>query len=337
MTTAVAVLGTGAVGAALLRLLSARRDPDLLLVAAANSRHQATSSAGLQPSAVPAVLHDGEPRDDDLVIKALLGATAERCVIVDATASGRVASRHAEWLRQGIHVVTANKLATSGPLSGWHDVWTAATTSGVTYADAATVGAGLPVLSSLRRIRAAGASLVRLEAVLSGSLSWICNTYDGSRPLSTLLADANRLGLTEPDAYLDLSGEDARHKLVILARAAGLAIEPADIRVSPVPADDDAFAARHRHARRAGRVLRYLSTLSPGHAITGLVDVPPSHPAARLRSADNLFMVSATGEQPTVIAGPGAGPLITAESLERSLCEIALSRDAEALALSESG
>jgi homoserine dehydrogenase len=318
--TAVVLLGTGVVGGALLRMLDTPAASRLGLVGAANSRRQYTDAAGLTPAHVRERLdaESGEPRR----------------VIVDATACARAASRHAVWLEAGYHVVTANKALSGGALSGWRALQAAAG-RGAMYGDAATVGAGLPVLSTLRRLRQCGDSLLTLEGVFSGSLSWLFNQYDGKRPFSQLLHEARKLGLTEPDPRSDLSGEDVARKLLIIARNAGFALGQDEVEIESLVPEalrdlptaefieragelDAPLRERYAAAAERGGVLRYLARLNQrGRARVGLIEVPRDHPAARLTGTDNQFALTTTRyhAQPLVIQGPGAGPEITAQAL----------------------
>ena len=332
---AVALLGTGVVGGAFLKLLNTPAAGPLRLVAAANSRRQETVPARLAARNLREQLRDsGAPRDDDALLAALDASGAAARLIVDATASAALAGRHAEWLARGYHVVTANKALAGGELAGWRALQ-AALARGAAYGDTATVGAGLPVLPTLRRLRRCGDALLTLEGVFSGSLSYLFNNYDGSRPFSALLREARELGYTEPDPRADLSGDDVARKLLILARNAGFALGVDEVRVEglvPEPLRalatdeflarldelDAPLAARHAEAKSRGCVLRFLARLNQrGHAHVGLVEVPPTHPAARLYGTDNQFALTTTRyrTQPLVIQGPGAGPEVTAQAL----------------------
>jgi aspartokinase/homoserine dehydrogenase 1 len=197
------------------------------------------------------------------------------------------------------------------------------------------VGAGLPVLSTLRRLRTCGDSLLILEGVFSGSLSWLFNQYDGSRPFSALLREARELGYTEPDPRSDLSGEDVARKLLIIARHAGFQLGTDEVRVDGLVPEglrnlsletflarsdelDGPLAARHAEARSHDCLLRFLARLDQsGRARVGLVEVPLAHPAARLYGTDNQFALTTLryNSQPLVIQGPGAGPEVTAQAL----------------------
>lgn len=333
---AVVLLGTGVVGGAFLKLLDTPAASALRLVGAANSRRQQTVPARLADKRLREQLNCvGDVRDDAALLAALDASDAAKKIIVDASASGEVAARHAEWLARGYHVVTANKAANGGELAAWQALQQASRASGCTYGDAATVGAGLPVLSTLRRLRGCGDALLTLEGVFSGSLSWLFSRFDGSQPFSALLRRARELGYSEPDPRADLSGQDVARKLLILARSAGFALGSDEVEVESLVPDflrdleldvflqrageiDGLLAARHAEAVSRGGVLRYLARLDRrGRAWVGLDIVSHEHPAARLAGTDNQFALTTTRyhAQPLVIQGPGAGADVTAQAL----------------------
>ena len=341
-TIAIVLLGTGVVGGALLKLLNTPAAAGVRLVGAANSRRQQTAAAQLASRGLREQLNrEGDPRDNASLLAALDASGAAQRVIVDATASAALAARHAEWLSRGYHVVTANKALAGGELPGWRALQ-AAIAGGSRYGDSATVGAGLPVLATLRRLRRCGDSLLTLEGVFSGSLSWLFNQYDGRRPFSELLREARRLGYTEPDPRSDLSGDDVARKLLIIARNAGFALGSDEVVVEGLVPEalraldtesflarleelDAPLATRHAEATSRGHVLRFLARLNQrGLARVGLAEVPLTHPAARLHGTDNQFALGTTryNSQPLVIQGPGAGPEITAQALLGDLLEV---------------
>ncbi len=333
---ALLLLGTGVVGGALLRLLATPAADALYLVGAANSRRQVANPRGLVPARVVAALAaSAERRDDAALLAALDASGASRRVVVDATASIAEAAQHSAWLAAGYDVVSANKAALGETLAAWSELRQAGARGGAGYGDAATVGAGLPVLSTLKRLRDCGDRLLALDGVFSGSLSWLFNQFDGARPFSALLREARERGYTEPDPRVDLGGADVARKLLILARTAGHALDASDVEIeSLVPAPlraigvdefleravelDAPLEARRAQAAGRGRLLRFLARLDErGRARVGLVEVAPTHPAARLAGTDNLFALTTERyrAQPLVIQGPGAGPEVTAQAL----------------------
>jgi homoserine dehydrogenase len=252
-------------------------------------------------------------------------------IVIDATASQDVAGWHARWLEQGLIVVTANKAGTGGSLSNYRAI----ARHGERYGDAATVGAGLPLLRSLRELRAGGDRILGLAGVLSGSLAWLFDRYDGMRPFSELVREARALGYTEPDPRLDLSGQDVKRKLLILARNAGFALEENAVEVesllpdvlikanaeqldAALPALDAPLRERFQAAYKLGRRLRFIARLdAEGHARVGLEALEPNDPLAVGSGCDNRVALWSCryAQQPLVIQGPGAGAEVTAAAL----------------------
>ncbi len=343
----IALLGTGTVGSAVLARLagwqcSALGDR-LSLRYAANSRFafQPTSLAdAVERAARRDHPHPVAPPPPGAALLAL-GKYGVR-ILIDATASEAVAERHAAWLAQGIHVVTACKLGQGTSLARWRAIRDAQRSGNSHYGDSATVGAGLPLLRSIRALQVGGDHIHAIAGVLSGSLAWLFNQYDGLRPFSGFVRQARDAGYTEPDPRDDLSGEDVRRKLLILARAAGVALEGNDIDAdSLVPpalaalaaADVDAAlpeldtAMRERYARayKRGEKLRFIARLENGKARVGLESLPADHPLAGGAGTDNKVAIWSDRyrRQPLVIQGPGAGADVTAAGLLDDALEIA--------------
>jgi homoserine dehydrogenase len=355
----VALLGTGTVGGAVLARLSAwtgtpigRR---LSLVHVANSRVAITDADGLCLDQTRAVLGTAAlpelaavrdaarvarrrllPQPSQLdALRDALGAHGDR-VVIDATASELVAERHAHWLAQGIHVVTACKLGQGTSLARWHAIHAACAHGGARYGDSATVGAGLPLLRSIRELQAGGDRIHAIAGVLSGSLAWLFNQYDGLRPFSGFVREAREAGYTEPDPRDDLSGEDVRRKIVILARAAGVELDARDVEVDSLvppglaalakdkdevdavlPALDAPLRERYATAWKNGEKLRFIARLENGRAKVGLESLPECHPLAGGAGTDNRVAIWSDRyhRQPLVIQGPGAGAEVTAAGL----------------------
>ena len=311
-----ALLGTGTVGSAVLARLGqwerSGAGARLRIAAVANTRSLRLFSG----SAVVPGAHDG-----DLAGAAVraLGGSGPR-IVLDATASDAVAARHAEWLASGLHVVTACKLGQGAGLERWRAIREAAACAGTRYGDSATVGAGLPLLRTIRALREGGDRIHGIAGVLSGSLAWLLSRHDGRRPFQDLVDEARARGYTEPDPRQDLSGEDVRRKLLILARAAGVALAPADVEVRPL----DAAALHEAHARAStgGGVLRYVARLECRHggavvARVGLEVLPAVDALAAGSGTDNRVAIHSDRYplQPLLIQGPGAGAEVTAAAL----------------------
>lgn len=263
-------------------------------------------------------------------------------VIIDCSASDAVADNYARWLAAGIHVITPNKQAGSGPLTRWQAIREARTASTARWRYEATVGAGLPVISTLRDLIDTGDEIRSIEGIFSGTLAWLFNRYDGSEPFSALVREALALGYTEPDPRDDLSGIDVARKLVILAREAGQRLELSDVNVQGlVPASllkldrneaiaslesiDGEIARQHAQAKAKGCELRYVARLdSSGNASVGLVEVPTSHAFANLRLTDNVvqFTTKRYANNPMIVQGPGAGREVTAAGIFADLLRL---------------
>jgi homoserine dehydrogenase len=350
-----ALLGTGTVGSAVLQRLAQWQGTPLgarlSLVHAANSRHAVSSRSGIAADGITDLLARGRHASMlDAVATSLHGEgmrTGGMRIVIDATASEAVAERHASWLAQGIHVVTACKLGQGTSLARWRAIGAACVQGGTRYGDSATVGAGLPVLRSIRELQAGGDRILAIAGVLSGSLAWLCNHYDGQRPFSGFVREARAFGYTEPDPREDLSGEDVRRKLLILARAAGVELDADEVEVgSLVPsrlatlASEDVDAAlhaldtplreRYAAAYKKGEKLRYIARLegadaAQARACVGLESLTSDHPLAGGAGTDNRVAIWSDRyrEQPLVIQGPGAGAQVTAAALLDDVLAIA--------------
>lgn len=263
-------------------------------------------------------------------------------VIIDCTANAAVAQRYAHWLAEGIHVVTPNKKANSAEYGYYERLREARRAAGAHYLYEATVGAGLPVIQTLRDLRETGDEIRRIEGMFSGTLAYLFNTWNGQQAFSSVVRHAKSLGYTEPDPRDDLSGMDVARKLIILAREMGLRLELSDVEVeSLVPgalADcgvddflerltefDEPMLARLQAATAAGHVLRYVGSVGvDGRAKVGLVELPAAHPFANIALTDNIvrFQTSRYDQNPLIVQGPGAGPAVTAGGVFADLLRV---------------
>ncbi|MDJ0927924.1 MAG: bifunctional aspartate kinase/homoserine dehydrogenase I [Gammaproteobacteria bacterium] len=263
--------------------------------------------------------------------------------ILDCSASDEVAQQYLDWFGLGIHVVTPNKKAHSGSLEYYDALHGARRGHGVHFLYETTVGAALPIIDTLRDLSRTGDVIHSIEGIFSGTLAYLFNVFDGTKPFSAIVREARDSGYTEPDPRDDLSGMDVARKVIILAREMGLRLELADLEVeSLVPADlaeesidgfldalsahDDAMLERWRAARDAGQVLRYVGRLSEaGGASVRLEALPEEHPFARINLTDNVvrFVSERYSDNPLVVQGPGAGPAVTAAGVFADLLRLA--------------
>lgn len=337
-TLSIGLVGAGSVGETLLAQLEAQAQVlreefniDLRVRAVATSARMLLDEVAADLSTWKTRLHeDGVPADLDALAAHVQAEHLPHAVIIDCTADAGVAARYNDWLARGIHVITPNKKANTADMASYKAL-RAHRHRKRHYFYETTVGAGLPIIHTVRELLQTGDAITRIEGILSGTLSYLFNMYDGTQPFSEIVAQARALGYTEPDPRDDLSGMDVARKVVILGREMGLELGLEDIALEGlVPPSlqgldvqaymdnlhthDEAMRALHEAAHKRGEVLRFVGEVSATGASVGLRAFPASHPFARIQLTDNIvqFTTRRYAQNPLVVQGPGAGPEVTA-------------------------
>jgi aspartokinase/homoserine dehydrogenase 1 len=365
------LLGTGLIGGTMLDQIAEHREAlardhqvRINLAGAANSRYMLFDPEGLDPKEAKALLKapkgkgsacaapqeeaaakDGRLEAFDLsrFIGIMQSMNLPNSAFCDCTADDAVSGRYADILMGSIPVVTPNKRANSGSLAYYKKIVSYAKERGIPYLYEVTVCAGLPVISTLRDLFLSGDKVRRIEAVLSGTLSYIFNNYDGTAPFSALVRAAKEKGYTEPDPRDDLNAMDAARKALILARECGMPLEFPAVAIEPLlPAScfeaptveafftelekaDASFEERRAAAAAEGKALRYVAVIEEGSARLSLRPESAESPFRSLVDADNMVVITSQrySSLPMVIKGPGAGAQVTAGGVLADILRIA--------------
>ena len=357
--------GTGLIGGTLLdqiakhrKILAAKYKIRINLIGVANVDRMAFSPEGLDPVKIKTMLLEeneelkGKARDSSVIIEPInldgfidkmISFNLPNACFCDCTASDAIAATYARVLAASIPVVTPNKRANSGSLEYYKQLTGYSQERRIPYLYETTVCAGLPVISTLRDLHLSGDRVRRIEAVLSGTLSFIFNNFDGKKTFSALVREAKAKGYTEPDPRDDLNAMDAARKALILARECGLSLEFDNVRIEQIlptacfkaktvdeffgelEKSDIVFEKRRAGAASRGMALRYVAVVEEGSAKLAIREEPANSPFRTLVDSDNIVVITTDrySKLPMVIRGPGAGAQVTAGGVFADIVRIA--------------
>ncbi|MBQ9591825.1 MAG: bifunctional aspartate kinase/homoserine dehydrogenase I [Paludibacteraceae bacterium] len=284
----------------------------------------------------------GIENKENALVEGILGMNIFNSVFVDCTASDKVAGLYQKLLDNNVSVVAANKVAASGPYEVYESLKRTAREKGIKYLFETNVGAGLPIINTINDLINSGDRILRIEAVLSGTLNFIFNTLSEKVPLSKAIEMAREAGYAEPDPRIDLSGKDVVRKLVILAREAGYAVEQEDVCKNlfipnryfegsldefwkTIPELDEQFELQRKELAKQDKKYRFVATLDNGECNVGLQEVGVRHPFYDLEGSNNIIMITTERyhDYPMIIKGYGAGAGVTAAGVFSDIISIA--------------
>lgn len=344
------IIGAGNVGKAFISqlvqqftFLKAHHQLNIKIIGLANSRQMVFEKDGMPLSKWEDYLSKGTRFSKEEFLMKMDEMNLRNSVFIDITASSDIAELYNQVLTKSISVVTPNKIAATGPYMDYLNLKSTARRFGSQFLFETNVCAGLPVISTLSDLIRSGDQIHRIEAVLSGTLNFLFNEYNGTKKFVDVIKQAKKLGYTEPDPRLDLFGEDVKRKILILIRESGYKFEIGDISwnsflpkscmtsssvedfYSKVEKEEAHFKALFQKANEKGNRLKVVAKYINGTGSVGLEEVGPTHPFYNLEGKDNivLFYTSRYKDQPLVIKGAGAGADVTASGIFADVLRIA--------------
>ena len=304
------------------------------VVGIANSKKMLFNEKGIDLKNWKELLQNADEMNLGEFVETIQTKNLRNSVFVDATANENVASHYAEILEKSVSIVACNKIAASSSFDYYEKLKNLARESNVHFLFETNVGAGLPVIGTLNDLLLSGDKISKIEAVLSGTLNFVFNNYNGTESFAKVVRQAQDEGYTEPDPRLDLSGVDVARKIMILARESGETIEMEEIANNAfLPVEcmqgsvEDFYACMEKHeahfkaifdeANKAGKKLKFVASYENGKAKVGLQQIDPNHDFYHLYGKDNvvLFYTNRYTEQPLVVKGAGAGAEVTASGV----------------------
>ena len=343
-------IGTGNIGSTLFKqlheqhdFLLTNNDIEIKVVGMSNSRKMYFDTEGIALNQWESLLDEsGEPADLTNFIAKMQALNLPNCVFIDNTASKITPNYYLEIFKSNISIVTCNKIANSGDFAQYKCLQETARKHGVDFFYETNVGAGLPIVRVLKDLMLSGDRLLKIEAILSGTISYIFNNFKDDASFYDVVKKAQELGFTEPDPRDDLSGVDFMRKMMILGRDAGNEIEPDGVDLGKILPDnclqatsvdefyaellksEDYFNGLKQQAESQGKVIRYIGSLENGAVQISLQMVGENHPFYALSGSDNIisFTTERYKERPLVVKGPGAGAEVTAAGVFADLVNV---------------
>jgi aspartokinase/homoserine dehydrogenase 1 len=341
--------GVGTVGRSLIEQIASQQEKlkqehglKLNVVGLASSKRALFSREGINLSNWREQLDAAPESNIQHLHDEVIGMNIFNSVFVDCTASPEVAGLYKEFLQHNVNIVAANKLAASSDYENYHELKAIAQKRGVKFLFETNVGAGLPIIRTINDLIHSGDKILRIEAVLSGTLNYIFNKISAEVPFSQTVRMAKEEGYSEPDPRIDLSGKDVIRKLVILAREAGYQVEQSEVEASlfipqsffsgdvesfwlKLPSLDDDFEKRRALLEAEGKRWRFVAKYENGKAHVGLTEIDKGHPFYGLEGSNNIVMLTTERyhEYPMLIQGDGAGASVTAAGVFADIMSIA--------------
>ena len=342
--------GIGTVGKSLLEQIR-QQQPQLMtqnslkirVVGIANSKRAVFDRQGIDLANYVEILkNEGKDSSPELLYKEIEEMNIFNSVFVDCTASPAIANLYKDLISNNVAVVTANKITASSDYETYSELKTISRKYGIKYLFETNVGAGLPIINTMNALINSGDKILKLGAVLSGTLNYIFNTISADIPLSKAIQMAKEAGYSEPDPRIDLSGMDVVRKLVILSRESGYAVEQKDVKKNlfipdkyfqgsqddfwaAIPELDAEFEAKRKKLEAEGKKLRFVAKMDEGVCEVGLQEVDSTHPFYELEGSNNIILITTEryNEYPMIIKGYGAGATVTAAGVFADIISIA--------------
>ena len=343
------ICGIGTVGGNLIEQINSQykqlketRQLKLKVVGIASSKKAIFNRDGIDLRTYKELMANAEPSNIQRLRDEIIGMNIFNSVFVDCTASADVAALYQDFLDHNISVVTANKIAASGPYEAYHKLKKTALQRGIKFLFETNVGAGLPIIGTINDLLASGDKILRIEAVLSGTLNFIFNTISKEIPFSETVRLAKEKGYSEPDPRIDLCGKDVIRKLVILTREGGYKVEQDDVEKhlfmpdsffngslddfwTNLPSLDADFEERRKVLEAEGKRWRFVAKMEGGKTSVSLEAVDQRHPFYGLEGSNNIVLLTTERykEYPMLIQGYGAGAGVTAAGVFANIMSIA--------------